>query len=242
MGFHVEPYGGRSAETFLDDLKYIHEQYGKHPGVFRMRGLPVFWVYDVSVEHSHQEVDAWRRALDSVRGTALDGIFLCLWIGGPRKPDHGNMDDAMFTSRGGFDGAYTYFAAAGFTPGSNPRSWPGAVEALKKQGKIFVPAVGPGYDDTRIRPWNAHNVRRRDDGAYYNNMWQEAVASGAAAISITSYNEWGEGTQIEPATPYTSPQGEKYQDYGSKGPNFYLERTRYWSDRYKEAAVETCAV
>ena len=25
----------------------------------------------------------------------------------------------------------------------------------RKNGLLFIPSVGPGYDDTKIRPWNA---------------------------------------------------------------------------------------
>jgi glycoprotein endo-alpha-1,2-mannosidase len=35
-------------------------------------------------------------------------------------------------------------------------------------------------------------------------MWEAALATGARVVSITSINEWGEGTQIEPAVPKVS--------------------------------------
>eukprot|EP00933_Yihiella_yeosuensis_P044378 TRINITY_DN39484_c0_g1_i1.p1 TRINITY_DN39484_c0_g1~~TRINITY_DN39484_c0_g1_i1.p1 ORF type:complete len:562 (-),score=104.22 TRINITY_DN39484_c0_g1_i1:167-1852(-) len=233
VSFHIEPYGGRTPETFLDDLKYIHETYGGHAGVHREgpKNLPVFWLYDVSSQHSKPDVARWRKALDSVRGTEFDGIFLCLWIGG----HHNN--DLAFVEEGGFDGAYTYFAAEGFTPGSNPKSWADSVRIMKEKGKIFIPAVGPGYDDTRVRPWNAHNRRERKYGEYYDRMWKKAIESDSFAISITSYNEWGEGTQIEPAKVYTSPKGERYLDYGrSNEPDYYMKKTLGWSISYKETA------
>lgn len=54
---------------------------------------------------------------------------------------------------------------------------------------IFIPSVGPGYNDEGIRPWNTKNSKSRKDGAYYDNMWQRALQAGATFISITSYNE-----------------------------------------------------
>ncbi|CAK0836388.1 unnamed protein product, partial [Prorocentrum cordatum] len=93
ISFHIEPYGGRTPDTFLEDLRYIHQEYGPHPGVWRdpARGLPLFWLYDVSVQHSKKDAKAWRRVLDSVRGTPLDGVFMCLWIG-----ERQGADDASF--------------------------------------------------------------------------------------------------------------------------------------------------
>eukprot|EP00913_Durusdinium_trenchii_P016768 g15761.t1 len=79
VSFHIEPYGGRSAHSFLDDLKYIFREYGQHPALFREgpKKRPVFWLYDVSAQHSAAEVAEWKAVIDSVRGTDLDGIFLC---------------------------------------------------------------------------------------------------------------------------------------------------------------------
>eukprot|EP00435_Cladocopium_sp_Y103_P043424 s911_g12.t1 len=78
VSFHIEPYGGRTAQTFLDDLKYIFREYGTHPAIFREgpQQRPIFWLYDVSAQHSMSEVAEWRAVLDAVRGTDLDGIFL----------------------------------------------------------------------------------------------------------------------------------------------------------------------
>ncbi|CAE7751561.1 Maneal [Symbiodinium pilosum] len=231
VSFHIEPYGGRSPQTFLDDLTYIVREYGSHPAIWREgpKKLPLFWLYDVSAQHSMQDAVAWKEVLDSVRGTELDGVFLCLWIG-----NGGGREDLRFVQDAGFDGAYTYFAAEGFTPGSNTKSWKDVAARLKKVGKLFVPSVGPGYDDTRVRPWNSHNIRERKGGEYYNRMWSAAVSSRPYAVSVTSYNEWGEGTQIEPAKRHRSRKGTKYGSYEPQPSTFYLAETKRWSDQFKE--------
>ena len=99
---------------------------------------------------------------------------------------------------------------------------------------LCAPSVGPGYDarrgsgDPRVKP------RRR--GLTYDHMWQSAIASGADDVTITSFNEWHEGTQIEPAQPtrrgtyrYLSYDGA-WGLYGVQAEFAYLNRTRYWSD------------
>ena len=48
--------------------------------------------------------------------------------------------------------------------------------------------------------------------------------SGALNIGITSFNEWHEGTQIEPAIPFDSDVFE-YIDYSPLAPDYYLTRT-----------------
>lgn len=64
-------------------------------------------------------------------------------------------------------------------------------------------------------------------------MFEKAVQTSADFISITSFNEWHEGTQIEPAIPrrlstYT------YEDYGEDiDPLFYIRQTKALIERYE---------
>ena len=46
-------------------------------------------------------------------------------------------------------------------------------------------------------------------------------------VGITSFNEWHEGTQIEPAVPKHN-QGFTYLDYQPLSADYYLKRTAYW--------------
>ena len=70
---------------------------------------------------------------------------------------------------------------------------------------LCAPSVGPGYD-ARRGSGDLHFKPRRS-GATYDHMWRAAIAAGADAVTITSYNEWHEGTQIEPAAPAPSRHG-----------------------------------
>ena len=50
-------------------------------------------------------------------------------------------------------------------------------------------------------------------------MWNKALSIKAPLVSITSFNEWHEGTQIE-----TAVERKGYEDYGD--PNLYLDITK----------------
>jgi hypothetical protein len=104
----------------------------------------------------------------------------------------------------GFDGIYSYFASESFSYGSSTSNWRSMCQFCHKFELLCVLSVGPGYNDSLIRPWNDHNSRARGTnpgvgGAYYDAMWNRALDAGSDVVSITSFNEWGEGTQIEPA-------------------------------------------
>ena len=153
IALHLEPYHGRSAESIRLDIEYLLERYGDHTAMLRMprelegvsRALPVLYVYD----SYHIVPGEWQRLLSvggdlSIRHTASDAFLIGLWL----DSQHGQ--DLV---HGGFDGMYTYFASDGFSYGATTRHWKLMARFAHEHGKLFVPSVGPGYDDTRIRPW-----------------------------------------------------------------------------------------
>jgi hypothetical protein len=77
-------------------------------------------------------------------------------------------------------------------------------------------------------------------GRRYDDMWRAAMPV-ADVVSITSWNEWHEGTQIEPAKPYCFPSDGYcsigYEGvYGRIGPaaeTAYMDRTAEWSAEFR---------
>jgi glycoprotein endo-alpha-1,2-mannosidase len=217
IAFHIEPIY-KTTKEFKGHLEYILDNYSEHPAFYKLNGKPFYYLYN-SYKLNYQK---WQSILkpdstSSIRNTPLDGIVISLWT--LRK-------DGEFALVSGFDGVYTYYASDGFHFGCTTSNWPKMAEYAEDNDLIFVPCVGPGYLDTRIRPWNEKNTRSRDKGAYYEKMFMKAINTNPDFIGITSFNEWHEGTQIEPAVPkklstYT------YEDYGENtDPLFYIHKTR----------------
>ena len=226
--FHIEPFPGRNAQTTRESIVYIIDKYGSHSAFYRYgkeKSRPMFYIYDSYLTPAKQ----WKTilspdGLQTIRNTKYDSVVIGLWV---------KENEQAFMTESQFDGFYTYFATDGFTYGSTIGNWPGLAEWAQQNDKLFIPSVGPGYVDLRIRPWNNVNTRDRQNGAYYDREFAAAIAAAPPIISITSFNEWHEGTQIEPAVPKQIPDF-KYLDYSPGNPEYYLDRTGYWADRYAE--------
>ena len=94
---------------------------------------------------------------------------------------------------------------------------------------LCAPSVGPGYDGRRAG--EAPGGRPRHHGLTYDALWASALAAAPDVVTITSFNEWGEGTQIEPAQPkrgYASYTGA-WGMTGAAAQTAYLWRTAYWT-------------
>ena len=65
-------------------------------------------------------------------------------------------------------------------------------------------------------------------------MFKCAAELNPDYIAITSFNEWHEGTQIEPAITKTIPNFS-YEDYGKEvTPMFYINKTKDLIDAYQK--------
>lgn len=73
-----------------------------------------------------------------------------------------------------------------------------ASNAAHSKKKIFVATVMPGYNDTNVPEY----VVDRQNGTCYTSLWSIATACFPDGYVITSFNEWHEGTEIEPSLEY----------------------------------------
>jgi glycoprotein endo-alpha-1,2-mannosidase len=139
----------------------------------------------------------------------------------------GQTNRVGFAARAGFAGFYTYdillYDASKFDR---------FCTQARAMGILCAPSVGPGYEaseatgDSRVKP--------RLFGETYDSMWRAALDARADVVTITSYNEWGEGTQIEPAG-----RGGRYESYvgtyglwGRAAARAYIKRTAYWTSQF----------
>lgn len=136
-----------------------------------------------------------------------------------------------FASAGRFDGIYTYDFIT-YHGGKLAR----ICTQARAVRLLCAPSVGPGYDG--VRAGEAPVGRPRRNGKTYDRLWSAALRAHPDVVTITSFNEWGEGTQIEPAERrrgYATYEGA-WGLTGAAAQFAYLTRTAYWSARAHAAA------
>jgi type 1 glutamine amidotransferase len=220
VAWHLEPYSGRTARSTVDDIRYINDTYGSHPAFHRDAAhgnRSVFYVFE------SLRIGDWS-ALDEVTGTSI----VLAQTTDTTKVAH-------------FSGLYTYDGIAGATaPG-----WKQGGEYARANGLVWAPSVAPGYIDDRAVPGNTTPTLGRDNGAAYDRQWSNAldpaIGGDPAWVSVTSFNEWHEGSSIEPAAD-RPPAGHGYQTFsgaygktGEAAETAYLDRTKHWVDRFEAA-------
>ncbi|MGJ6965190.1 discoidin domain-containing protein [Streptosporangium sp. G11] len=218
VAWHLEPYGGRTAASTVEDIRYINTRYGSHPAFYR------------DAEHGDRAAFYVFESLRITDWAVLDQVTA------------GNIVLAQTTDTSKiahFSGMYTYDGIAGATaPG-----WANASAYAKQNNLIWAPSVAPGYIDDRAVPGNTTPTLGRANGATYDLEWSNALdpAKGGLPtwVSITSFNEWHEGSSIEPADS-TPPAGFGYQTFdgaygrtGTAAETAYLDRTKYWATEFE---------
>jgi hypothetical protein len=220
--FLIEPYPGRTVRNICTDIEYLHRRYGGHPAFLylkRQRAIderqrPVYFIYHPDFP------DEELRELSGVLHTGSQNPILLL-----------QSTDASMLDRTGADGIFAYEAVI-----SMMNLYEGILEAVKERNGIFVPCVSPGFNLNRSIGRNENLFRPRRYGKTYDHWWEKTLVSNPEFVAIVSFNEWHEGTQIEPAIP-VSRQKPRYLSYekaygktGSAAQEGYLSRTAAWID------------
>ncbi|XP_037033543.1 glycoprotein endo-alpha-1,2-mannosidase-like protein [Bradysia coprophila] len=226
VALEIDSFPGRTVESIRNILTLLHREYlWSHPALYRVQVnsknalLPMIYVreaYQISDEEWFKIFSV--RGIGSIRNTIYDAVFI------------GHVSSKKHTSlirRGLFDGFYTRLASNGATFTSTWKNWEQLKKTADKYNLLFIPTVGPGYNEKMKEPKFGGLRRHRSNGQYYGVAWRTAFAISAQFISISSYNDWPSGTQIEEAIPYPG-----CKDYQPTGPRKYLELTRYYVDEF----------
>lgn len=228
VAFHIEPYNGRTAESIVNDVKYIYEKYGNSPAFFRStqssryspgdqpRGMFFIWLIEFKEFDQPVQSDYWLPAMDEIHALPQGALIIA------------NTNQGSWVNASHFDGLYNY-ATLDLQQGGGfgwARSLP--------PNTLYVPSVIPGFSAKRIG-YPADTYVPRNDGATFNDQWTAALGTGVepALMTVTSFNEWHEGSMIEPAAVGANDgRGNNYADFGSLPPEGYLDLTREWIGKY----------
>jgi hypothetical protein len=201
----------QNPDTAAADVLWLLDQYGSHPAWLRVEDRPVVFIYGRAL--TEIGLDGWLQAITLVNQKHNGGVAF--------------MGDQLSESAAYvFDGIHTYNTAGALRgkPVGEVSTWaqrqfPLWVKTARDRRRIATITVIPGYDDTKIRTPGLSV--ERFDGDSYRRQWQAAIAANPDWVLITSWNEWHEGSEIEPSA-----------EHGSK----YLELTAEFAGRFKAQA------
>ena len=174
-------------ENALRDVLYLLERYGKHPAWLKVDGKPVQFIYNRAVRTL--KLNGWLWVITEANRKYAGGA---VFMGDPVAPNVLRV----------FDGWFVYGIVGG-TKGKSPDGIR-AYAKLRfpewvKEGRIACATVMPGFDDSKSGRPAPRPVVERHDGQTYRALWEEAIAANPDWVLITSWNEWHEGTEIEPS-------------------------------------------
>jgi hypothetical protein len=207
----------------VQELKYIVTKYGSSPAFMKIGDRPVLFLY--AVEGYGRDAGFWlkvRRELEQEVGT----VYL---IGDTQNPSFRDVFDGFhrYGSQNPVEMGRVYDAYKSmFEFGLKGSGFDDAVgkimrgETITIQEKVRCFTVHPGYNHTKVgRP---ELVLDRMGGSTYTEYWENALKQDVDCVLITSWNEWHEGTEIEPS-----------REHGFT----YLKITKRFAELYKNKTI-----
>lgn len=193
-------------DNLYTNLVYVYHTYGNNSAFLRVDGRPVIFVYATT---SMQTVENWSLVVNKLHNNGMDP-FLVAAV---------DLDVVPSDLIPIFDGFHTYNPLRLYhsEPQNALTQFEKLVLSSRVNGKLACATVLPGYNDTQVR----HNVPvlERRNGNQYQECWNVAMKSKADWILICTFNEWHEGTNIEPSiengTYYINATHDYVQDFES---------------------------
>lgn len=189
-----EMKGPEKVKAALDDFRWLHSRYFSHPSYLRADGRPVVFVYIRAMLHGMGE---WPQIIAQLRPEmelflSADAATTFL---DPLVPKV--FDQVHF-----YNQVYELKILAPWLV-----DYRGFVQRARCSGRSAAVTVIPGYDE-RLVPGRPGVRLERKDGKTYEQIWEKALAAEPDWVLITSFNEWYEGSEIEPSQEL----GETYLD------------------------------
>ena len=203
----------KSKSDVQNALASLLSTHADHPAYLKVNGKPVvfFW------QNSRFSVNDWA----TIR-QAVDPLHQSIWIS-----EGANLDYLRV-----FDGHHLYNIAWSADPRAEVIKWGQRVrEKAIELGtfKYFVGTAMPGFDNRLTS--SSPTYRPRSNGDYFRQSFTGVTQSNADWAVVTSFNEWVEGSQIEPSVTY----GDQYLNLSAELANTY----RTTAGNYVTAPTET---
>jgi hypothetical protein len=209
-------YPDRAAEikAAQNELKWMLETFLNKPFYGAVKGEKPVLVFRKVYDQWFTPAE-WSKVAEVFNGMPVKLIF----------------DAGAYEQFGGVVGG-KFFWVGSFDPKTNSSSLDfcknGYTEFFKIKNEqavneIVFGGVTPGFDDSPVWGWGTTARKApRYDGKRFDLTWQMSLAHNVDIIQIITWNDWNEGTQIEPC-----------EQFGYK----YLEMTKKYAAEYKGAKI-----
>lgn len=181
------------AERIRESIAYIRDDLAKSPAYLKVDGKPVIFIYSRAMSGKPSWFERIRQGATLIMHTLTD-VEYGKAGGGMHMYDEVLEDLEVLRQR-----------------------YEDAAFLCRQNNLIFVASVCPGFDDSTVR--KPSQRRDREGGKFYDRFWSTATGAFPDWILIVSWNEWHEGSEIEPSV-----------EHGDT----YLTKTAEWIRRWKK--------
>lgn len=199
--------GDPEIKQLKKDIRYFCKHYFKHPKYLKIEGKPALFIYLTRAFGG--EV---KNAFDAIRAEAAAAGYELFIVGDEvfwDKPSTTHVDLLDALTAYNMHGPWRFNGFPGQTKFLNAlaQKYTEFQKIAHYRNKAFIPNAMPGFNDQGVRPEAGHYIipnqqlPENEHTSTFRRMLEIArdhTSPKLNMITITSFNEWHEDTQIEP--------------------------------------------